>query len=125
MDEDYSNKIKSMAELIREKNIELDTRDPVVQGGFTQVPNFILRDNKISVGAKLAYSMFLSYAWNNELCYPGQEKLAQDMGVGKRSVVTYLQELQKHGLLEVKRRGLGKTNLYKLKFSVRKPTKKK
>jgi hypothetical protein len=125
MEQDYGNNVKSMAELIREKNIELDTRDPVVQGGFTQVPNFILRNENISVGAKLAYSMFLSYAWNNDHCYPGQEKLAQDMGVGKRSVVTYLQELQKHGLLEVKRRGLGKTNLYKLKFSVKSPKSKK
>ena len=125
MEEGYSNNVKSMAELIREKNIELDTRDPVVQGGFTQVPNFILRNNNISVGARLTYSMFLSYAWNNDYCFPGQEKLAQDMGVAKRSVITYLQELEKNGLLEVRRRGLGKTNLYKLKFSVKSPTKKK
>jgi hypothetical protein len=119
MDE-YSN-MKPMSELAREKNIELDTLDPVVRGGFTQVPNFILRNEKISVGAKMAYAMFLSYAWNNEYCFPGQEKLAKDIGVSERSVRTYLSELEEHQLLTVTRRGLGKTNFYKLHFVTQSP----
>jgi hypothetical protein len=99
-----------------EANIELMTQDPVVRGGFTQIPNFVLREPTLSLGAKLTYAMFLSYAWNNNFCYPGQEKLAHDMGTTDRSVRTYLNELKDRGLLEVKQRGLGKTNLYKLNF---------
>ncbi len=31
--------------------------------GFTVIPNYILRDPTISVGAKLIYTLLLSYAW--------------------------------------------------------------
>jgi len=57
----------------------------------------------------------LSYAWGKDRCFPGQETLAHDVGAGKRSVIRYLQELQEVGLLEIKRRGLGLTNVYILK----------
>ena len=43
---------------LRERNIELATNDPVARGGFTQVPNFILKNPELSLGAKVTYSMF-------------------------------------------------------------------
>jgi hypothetical protein len=52
----------------------------VLKGGFTQAPNFILQDPNISVGAKVAYAMFLNYAWHNDSCFPGQDRLAEDKG---------------------------------------------
>ena len=36
---------QSIGDIMRERNIELATLDPVARGGFTQVPNFILRDS--------------------------------------------------------------------------------
>ncbi len=104
----------------RYKNIILDGFDPVSSGGFTQVPNFILKSKDLSVGAKLAYATLLSYAWHNDYCYPGQEKLSVDMGVSDRSVRTYLKELEKGGLLAIKQKGLGKTNEYRLFATVQK-----
>lgn len=98
----------------RYKNIILDGFDPVSSGGFTQVPNFILRSKDLSVGAKLAYAMLLSYAWHNDYCFPGQEKLSLDMGVTDRSVRTYLKELEKNTFLAIKQKDLGKTNEYRL-----------
>ena len=50
---------------LRERNIELATSDPVVRGGFTQVPNFILKNGELSLGAKVTYSMFLHYTHLN------------------------------------------------------------
>ena len=41
------------------------------------------------------------------------------MGAGERSVRTYLEELQAHGMLKVQQRGLGKTNLYRLHLTVK------
>jgi hypothetical protein len=104
-----------------ERNIEIVGADPVTLHGFTQVPNFILTKKEISVGAKLAYAMLLKYAWGDDGCFPGQAKLAQDMGAGERSVRTYLKELEAGGLLEITQRGLGKTNLYRLHVTVKKP----
>lgn len=54
--------------------------------------------------------MLLKYAWHNTSCFPGQAKLADEMGSGERSVRTYLKELEKAQLLEVRQRGLGMTN---------------
>jgi DNA-binding FadR family transcriptional regulator len=68
----------------------------------------------VSVGAKLVYAMLLKYAWDNDACFPGQVKLAEDMGAAERSVRTYLKELETAELLEIKQRGPGKTNLYRL-----------
>lgn len=102
-----------------QRNIEIVGADPVTQHGFTQVPNVILIDKVISVGAKLAYAMLLKYAWSEAACFPGQVKLAEDMGAGERSIRTYLKELEDAGYLEVTQRGLGKTNLYRLHVTVR------
>ena len=49
-----------IGELIRDKNIVLKGADVLSQRGFTQVPNQVLRSERISPGAKLAYAMLLS-----------------------------------------------------------------
>ena len=102
------------------RNIEIIGADPVTRHGFTQVPNVILINKDLSVGAKLAYAMLLKYYWSNNAVFPGQQKLAEEMGSGERSVRTYLKELEAAKLLEVKQRGLGMTNLYNLHVSVQK-----
>jgi hypothetical protein len=117
---DYPN-IRRIGDILKDRNIELIGADPATRHGFTQVPNFILTKEGVSVGAKLAYAMLLKYAWGDDGCFPGQAKLAEDMGAGERSVRTYLKELEAGGLLEITQRGLGKTNLYRLHVTVKKP----
>ena len=68
------------------RNIEIVGADPATRYGFTQVPNFVLTNKDLSVGAKLSYAMLLKYAWADDACFPGQQKLAEDMGSGERSV---------------------------------------
>jgi len=102
------------------RNIEIIGADPATRYGFTQVPNFILTNKQLSVGAKLAYAMLLKYAWRDDACFPGQQTLATDIGAGERSVRTYLKELEDAAFLEVTQRGLGKTNLYRLHLTVKK-----
>ena len=84
--------MKGINEIMQEQNIFLATTDPVAKGGFTQVPNFILKDGCLSLGAKVTYAMFLSYAWQKDSCFPGQERLAEDMGMS-RSRVTFARTL--------------------------------
>src|SRR6266851_4851812 len=112
---------RHIGQILKEHNIEIIGADLATRHGFTQVPNFILTNPDISVGAKLAYAMLLKYAWADDACFPGQAKLATDMGSGQRSVRRYLEELEKIKLLEVVQRGLGKTNLYRLFLTVQKP----
>ncbi|MEM8576029.1 MAG: helix-turn-helix domain-containing protein [Pseudomonadota bacterium] len=100
--------------ILEDRNIILIGADAFTEGGFTQVPNAILRSKKISPGAKLAYSGLLSYAWNKESCFPGQDTLGGDIGVTRQTVNEYIKELKTKGFIRVKRRGQGRSNLYEL-----------
>lgn len=110
----------SMDALVKERNIVLRGADALSQSGFTQVPNCLLKSEKLSPGAKLTYAMLLSYAWENEFCFPGQETLAKDMGSGLRSVVRYIRELEDEDFLKIHKRGQGRVNVYELSLMVRK-----
>jgi len=88
--------------------------DETLRAGFTQIPNLVLRRPGLPPGAKLTYMVLLSYAWQKDSAYPGQDRLAADMGVSERSVVTYLKQLVESGLVTIRRRGLGMTNVYVL-----------
>jgi hypothetical protein len=107
-----------------ERNMKLNTADPVALHGFTQVPNFILRDPNLSIGAKTIYSLLLSYAWHNDLCFPGQDRLAKDVGMGIASINRFVKELEACSLIEITRRGQGRTNFYTINFIVKKQGRK-
>jgi hypothetical protein len=110
---------------ILDRNIILKGADVLTAKGFTQVPNHVLVSALLSPGAKLTYAMLLKYAWQNDYCFPGQERLAKDMGVTDRSVRTYLHELEAQRFVAIQQRGLGKPNLYELNLSVSAADRKK
>jgi len=117
--------LTSMRDLIAEKTIELETLDPIARFGFTQVPNFVLTDETLSIGAKLTYAMFLHYAWHKDSCFPGQDRLAKDIGMSRPRVTEFIKELERAELVAITRRGQGKTNLYRIKFVVKKTRKRR
>ncbi len=80
--------------------------------GFAQIPRYVLCDRKLSFGARLTYAVLLSYAWQEGSCFPGQQKMASNLGVTRQMVNTYLSELKQHTYIDWERRGLGKTNVY-------------
>ena len=115
--EQYSGGLQHIGVGVR--NIELVTDDPVARGGFTQVPNFLFDIKELSFGARIVYAKFLQYAWHNDFCFPGQERLAEELGCTRVRVTQFVKELQEQELIEVTRRGQGKTNVYKLHFRVK------
>src|SRR2546423_2075404 len=80
--------------------------------GFTQLPNYVLKDKKLSFGARLTYAVLLSYAWQEESCFPGQERIAKDLSTSERSIRRFLVELKERGFLGWKQQGLNKPNIY-------------
>jgi hypothetical protein len=80
--------------------------------GFTQLPRYVLKDKKLSFGARLTYAVLLSYAWQEDSCFPGQERMARDLGTVDRSVRRFLMELKERGYIDWKQQGLGKPNIY-------------
>jgi DNA-binding MarR family transcriptional regulator len=113
--------MQHIGELLKERqNMILKGFDPVHAAGFTQVPNYLLRCPDLSNNAKIVYAKLLSYAWANDRCFPGQERMAEDIGTSQPTIARALQELVTQGWLEVERRGQGKTNIYVLKYVVQK-----
>src|ERR1700758_401459 len=111
---------RPIGDILKERNIILKGADAASMMGFTQVPNFLLKSKKISSGDKMAFAMLLSYAWQNDYCFPGQRRLAQDMGLHETNVRKHLKSLEANGLLSITRRGQGKTNIYELNLKPRK-----
>ena len=112
-------KLGDISHFQEKQNIILQGFDPVSAGGFTQVPNILLKDTKLSAHSKIVYASLLSYAWNNSFCYPGQERMATDIGTSQPTIARAIKELEQNGWLEIKRRGQGKTNVYVLKYKVK------
>lgn len=80
--------------------------------GFTQIPNVVLKDASISFGAKVAFAVLLSYAWQSDFCYPAQDRLASDLNCSVRQVRRLLSELKDGHFIDWKQQGLNKTNVY-------------
>jgi hypothetical protein len=112
-------KLSDISRFQARQNIVLEGFDPVSAGGFTQVPNCVLNDPEISLGAKVVYAKLLSYAWNNNHVFPGQEKMAEELGAGKRTIIRFVAELERRGYVAVDRRGQGLTNVYTLRHTVK------
>lgn len=60
----------------------------------------------------MTYAVLLSYAWQEDSCFPGQDKIALDLGVSRQMINNYLNELRELRYVSWERRGLGKTNVY-------------
>ena len=65
----------------RDRNLVLKGADLATQRGWTGVPNFILENKELSVGAKLTYAMLLKYARELDQCFPGQARLGKGHGL--------------------------------------------
>lgn len=96
----------------RERSLIVKGADLATRRGWTGVPNFILERKDISPAAKLTYAMLLKYAREQDECFPGQQRLAEDVGASRQSVNSYLQELSKADLVDIKRQGQGRPNIY-------------
>lgn len=84
----------------------------VWQHGFTIVPNAVLLDRSLSAHARILYSVLTHYARQTEECWPGQERLAEDLRLSEPTLRKALKELVDRELVERRRRGRGMTNIY-------------
>lgn len=94
-----------------EKTLDFD--GAFLRRGFTAVPNSILENASLGLGARMSLIALMSFAWNGDP-FPGQKRLAAMLGCSVRTVYEYLVELQEAGYVKKSRRGRGQTNVYRL-----------
>src|SRR5260221_173677 len=102
----------SIGDLVEKQRNTIIVQDEALKSGFTQLPNYILRDKTLSAWARLAYAVLLSYAWQEGSCFPGQKRMADDLGCSERYLRAALNELKEHNYIDWKRQGLNKPNIY-------------
>jgi hypothetical protein len=86
--------------------------DDNLKHGFAQIPRPVLRASWLSDRAKVLYALLLDYAWQNDNCFPGQDRLARDMGKSVDTVQRALNELRDYRLVDWKQQGLNSPNIY-------------
>lgn len=89
-----------------------------MSGGFTMVPNAVLRgtvgpdDKLLARSARLLYMLILDYAHGGDRpCTASQGSLAALLDLSPRQVRNLLNELGRAGLIREHRRGRGATNI--------------
>lgn len=97
-----------------DEHATIEVEDELLRRGFTAIPNLILGSDSLSSGAKLVYIGLLHYAWQDGQCFPGQARLGLFLGMHETTVRRHLRELEAEGLVVTTRRGLNRTNLYRL-----------
>ena len=77
--------------------------------------NTLVDREDIGAMEKLIYMVLARFSDQNGKCFPSQEKLCKISGVKDyRTIVKYIEALEKKGLVEVEKR-IGKSNIYYLK----------
>lgn len=60
----------------------------------------------------MTYAFLLMYAWQEGSCFPGQKKLAEEMGVSERHLRRFLSELKATNYIEIERKDKRYNNTY-------------
>ncbi len=81
---------------------------------FVRTPVSVVRCRTLTPVQKTVYDVLRSYADASGTAYLGQTRLAAEVGVAERTVRTALHTLVAIGLVTLRRRGQGRTNLYQL-----------
>ncbi len=87
---------------------------PALPDFFVQTPVHVVRCRSLPPVAKTTYDVLLSYRNAAGLAYPGQARLAAEVGVSEPTVRRALRLLAAVGLVEPQRRGQGLTNTYRV-----------
>ncbi len=87
---------------------------PTAPEFFVQAPVSVVRCPTLSPVAKTTYDVLLSYRDPTGTAYPGQARLAAEVGVSEPTVRRALARLAAVGLVEPTRRGQGHTNAYRV-----------
>jgi len=95
-----------------DQNNTIEIVDETLKYGFVATPRIVLLDPTLDMPSKTVYAVLLNYAWQSGSCFPGQTRMAENLGVHPNTIGKYLNILKKKGLVTWKQRGFNRTNKY-------------
>src|SRR5437868_865859 len=66
--------MRNLGEVIKQRVERVIVENEMLRAGFAALPYVVLRDTKLSIGARLTYAILLSYAWQEDSTFVGQAK---------------------------------------------------
>jgi hypothetical protein len=79
---------------------------------FARMPIAVLKNTTLSPWARLVHALLIDYDTEEGGCYPGRERIANDLGASIPTIDRALNELCAARLITKKRQGRGHTNNY-------------
>lgn len=107
--------MQNIGALVRQRVERIIVENEMLRAGFAALPYVVLRDTRLSIGARLTYAVLLSYAWQEDATFVGQEKMAKDMGISERQLQRYLYELRDREYIDISREDRRFNNTYIIK----------
>ncbi len=107
--------MENLGALIKRRVERVVIENEMLRAGFAALPYVVLRDTKLSIGARLSYAVLLSYAWQEDSTFVGQDEMAKDMGISERQLRRYLYELSEKGYIDISREDRRFNNTYIIK----------
>ena len=114
--------MENIGSTLKQRFEQIIVENEMLRAGFAAMPYLVLKDTGLSPGARLAYALLLMYAWQEGSCFPGQERMARDMGISERHLRRFLNELKDASYIAWERTQT--TNLYRI-LEVRSKLKKR
>ncbi len=78
------------------------------------IPVTVLQRRGLNATGKLLYGLLRDYQGSNEAAWPGQRRLADDLGVHHGTIVKALRDLESAGLIEIETGGGRRSNRYRV-----------
>ena len=104
--------MQKIGQIARPRVDQIIVENEMMRAGFSALPYRVMKDQKLSVGARLTYAFLLMYAWQEGSTFAGQEKMATDMGISRAQVQRYLYELRDAAYIRVERQDKRYNNTY-------------
>ena len=104
--------MEQIGDLVRNRVDRIIVENEMLRAGFAAFPYLVMKDKHLSMGARLTYAFLLMYAWQEGSCFPGQEKLAEGMGISRAQVQRFLYELRDVAYIAIERRDKRFNNTY-------------
>lgn len=106
--------METIGAALRDRLDRIIVENEMLRAGFAALPYLVLRDTRLSVGARLSYAVLLMYAWQEGSCFPGQTRMAEDLDVSTRHLRRFLAELRDAGYVSWRKTMPWGTNTYVL-----------
>lgn len=88
---------------------------------FCKLPHWLLFRSDLTMSAKVIWAYLSDRQGSNGHCWPGQRRIAMDLGTDHKVVIRGIAELEAVGLLSVTRPSLGRKNQYRIAIGTESP----